>query len=41
MVFIYMGLIWASIQHKEEPKEHPNIFVLKPFKAIIGDALTY
>lgn len=38
MIFIYMGLIWASIQHKEE---HHNIFVLKPFKAIIGDGLTY
>jgi hypothetical protein len=36
-----MGLIWASIQHKGKPKEHRNTFVLKPFKAIIGDAITY
>jgi hypothetical protein len=41
MVFIYMGLIWAFVQHKEELKEHCHIFVLKPFKAIIGDTITY
>jgi hypothetical protein len=41
MVFIYMGLIWASIHRNEEPKEHHNIFVLKSSKAIIGDGLTY
>lgn len=36
-----MGLIWASIHRKEEPKEHHNIFVLKSSKAIIGDALAH
>jgi hypothetical protein len=39
MVFIYMGLIWASIHHKEEPKEHHNIFVLNHLKLSLEMAL--